>query len=111
MRGHHGQIDSAHNLRQLMEGSAIRDSHMIDDERVQDPYCIRCQPQVMGACLDLLQTCTRTLTIEANAVTDNPLILSDGAGFVSGGNFNWPWSLRKLAPSPKDGLPCWSIQP
>jgi histidine ammonia-lyase len=88
LRGHHGQIDSAHTLRQLMDGSAIRDSHVIDDERVQDPYCIRCQPQVMGACLDLLRACTRTLTIEANAVTDNPLILSDGAGIVSGGNFH-----------------------
>jgi len=88
LRGHQGQIDSAHSLRLLMEGSAIRDSHAVDDERVQDPYCIRCQPQVMGACLDLLRACTRTLVIEANAVTDNPLILSDGAGIVSGGNFH-----------------------
>ena len=88
LRGHKGQIDSAHALRLLMEGSDIRESHAVDDERVQDPYCIRCQPQVMGACLDVLRQAASTLEIEANAVTDNPLILTDGAGIVSGGNFH-----------------------
>ena len=87
LRGHKGQIDAAHALRLLIEGSAIRESHVVDDERVQDPYCIRCQPQVMGACLDLLRHCSATLETEANAVTDNPLVLGE-AGIVSGGNFH-----------------------
>lgn len=87
LRGHKGQIDAANALRLLMEGSEIRESHAVDDERVQDPYCIRCQPQVMGACLDLLRHCAATLEIEANAVTDNPLVLGE-AGIVSGGNFH-----------------------
>lgn len=87
LRGHRGQIDAAHALRALMDGSVIRESHAVDDERVQDPYCIRCQPQVMGACLDLLRHCAGTLEVEANAVTDNPLVLGD-AGIVSGGNFH-----------------------
>lgn len=86
LRGHSGQIDAAASLRQLMEGSAIRQSHLEGDERVQDPYCLRCQPQVMGACLDLLRQAGNTLRIEANAVTDNPLILDEG--IVSGGNFH-----------------------
>jgi histidine ammonia-lyase len=87
LRGHKGQIDTAAALRTLLAGSAIRESHLTGDERVQDPYCIRCQPQVDGACLDILRAVGRTLTIEANAVTDNPLVLSDGA-VVSGGNFH-----------------------
>jgi len=87
LRGHRGQIDTAAALRALLAGSAIRDSHIEGDERVQDPYCIRCQPQVDGACLDLLRSAARTLAIEANAVTDNPLVLSDGS-VVSGGNFH-----------------------
>lgn len=87
LRGHRGQIDTAAALRALMEGSAIRESHIEGDERVQDPYCIRCQPQVDGACLDILRSVGRTLEIEANAVTDNPLVLSDG-NVVSGGNFH-----------------------
>ncbi|WEX75308.1 histidine ammonia-lyase [Sinorhizobium numidicum] len=87
LRGHRGQIDTAAALRSLLEGSAIRASHIEGDERVQDPYCIRCQPQVDGACLDLLRSVAATLTIEANAVTDNPLVLSDNA-VVSGGNFH-----------------------
>ena len=87
LRGHQGQIDAAAALRTLLAGSAIRESHVEGDERVQDPYCIRCQPQVDGACLDLLRTAGRTLEIEANAVTDNPLVLSDGS-VVSGGNFH-----------------------
>ena len=87
MRGHSGQIAAASALRQLLLGSVIRDSHLEGDTRVQDPYCIRCQPQVDGACLDLLRSVAHTLEIEANAVTDNPLVLSDGS-VVSGGNFH-----------------------
>ncbi len=87
LRGHKGQIDAAAALRQLLDGSVIRQSHIEGDERVQDPYCIRCQPQVDGACLDLLRSVGRTLEIEANAVTDNPLVLSDNS-VVSGGNFH-----------------------
>ena len=87
LRGHKGQIDAGATLRSLLEGSAIRLSHVEGDERVQDPYCIRCQPQVVGACLDLLRSVARTLEIEANAVTDNPLVLSDDT-VVSGGNFH-----------------------
>ncbi len=64
----------------------IRDSHREGDTRVQDPYCIRCQPQVTGAAMDVLRQAARTLEIEANAATDNPLVLEDG--IVSGGNFH-----------------------
>ncbi|MDI7861977.1 histidine ammonia-lyase [Rhizobiaceae bacterium n13] len=87
LRGHKGQIDTAAALRTLLDGSVIRQSHIEGDERVQDPYCIRCQPQVDGACLDLLRSVARTLEIESNAVTDNPLVLSDNS-VVSGGNFH-----------------------
>jgi len=87
LRGHPGQIAFARAQRALMSGSEIRDSHRDGDTRVQDPYCIRCQPQVMGATLDLLGFAGRTLEIEANAVTDNPLVLSDGR-ILSGGNFH-----------------------
>jgi len=75
-------------MRGLMEGSDIRESHREGDTRVQDPYCIRCQPQVMGAALDLLRFAGRTLEIEANAVTDNPLVLAEEGRIVSGGNFH-----------------------
>jgi histidine ammonia-lyase len=87
LRGHQGQIDTAAALWRLLDGSVIRASHLEGDERVQDPYCIRCQPQVDGACLDVLRMAAKTLEIEANAVTDNPLVLSDGS-VVSGGNFH-----------------------
>ncbi|MEQ9488276.1 MAG: histidine ammonia-lyase [Alphaproteobacteria bacterium] len=87
LRGHAGQIEAGEVLRALMTGSEIRESHREDDQRVQDPYCLRCQPQVMGACLDLLDVIAHTLEIEANAVTDNPLVLEDG-DIVSGGNFH-----------------------
>ncbi|MCB1446858.1 MAG: histidine ammonia-lyase [Rhizobiaceae bacterium] len=87
LRGHKGQIDAAASLRALLDGSVIRESHITGDERVQDPYCIRCQPQVDGACLDILRSAARTLEIEANAVTDNPLVLADNS-VVSGGNFH-----------------------
>jgi len=86
-RGLSGQIAAAAALRALMQGSEIREAHREGDTRVQDPYCIRCQPQVAGACLDLLRQAGATLGTEANAVTDNPLVLSDGA-IVSGGNFH-----------------------
>lgn len=87
LRGHRGQIETAQRLRELLAGSEIITSHVEGDERVQDPYCLRCQPQVAGACLDLLRQAAATLEVEANAVTDNPLTLSDGA-IVSGGNFH-----------------------
>jgi histidine ammonia-lyase len=87
LRGHKGQIDAATTLRTLLAGSVIRESHIKGDERVQDPYCIRCQPLVDDACLALMRSVARTLEIEANAVTDNPLVLSDNS-VVSGGNFH-----------------------
>ncbi len=88
LRGQPGQIAAAACLRGLMAGSAIRESHRDNDERVQDPYCLRCQPQVVGACLDLLRQAGHTLRIEANAVTDNPLVLAEDGSIVSGGNFH-----------------------
>ncbi|NNE52711.1 MAG: histidine ammonia-lyase [Sulfitobacter sp.] len=88
LRGQPGQIAVAAAQRALMEGSEIRESHRDGDTRVQDPYCIRCQPQVTGAAIDLLQAAARTLQIEANAVTDNPLVLVDEGLIVSGGNFH-----------------------
>lgn len=88
LRGHPGQIRVAALMRQLMEGSVIRESHREGDTRVQDPYCIRCQPQVTGAAMDLLDFAARTLEIEANAVTDNPLVLVEEGLIVSGGNFH-----------------------
>jgi histidine ammonia-lyase len=86
LRGHAGQIEAAATMRALLDGSEIRESHRNDDHRVQDPYCIRCQPQVTGAAMDVLRMAARTLEIEANAATDNPLVLSDG--IISGGNFH-----------------------
>ena len=86
LRGHAGQIEAAATLRALLHRSAIRASHLESDHRVQDPYCIRCQPQVTGAAMDVLRMAARTLETEANAATDNPLVLSDG--IVSGGNFH-----------------------
>ena len=88
LRGHRGQIEVAAALRALMAGSSIRASHLVNDDRVQDPYCLRCQPQVMGAVLDLARAATATLTIEANGVSDNPLIFADSGEALSGGNFH-----------------------
>ena len=88
LRGHRGQIDVAGALRGLLAGSAIRDSHREGDERVQDPYCLRCQPQVMGAALDVLRQAAATLAAEANGVTDNPLVFADTQEVLSGGNFH-----------------------
>ena len=69
-------------------GSGIRASHQDGDDRVQDPYCLRCQPQVVGACLDQLRHAARVLLREANAVTDNPLVFADDGAMLSGGNFH-----------------------
>jgi histidine ammonia-lyase len=88
LRRHRGQIEVAATLRALMAGSAIRASHLEGDERVQDPYCLRCQPQVMGAVLDLLRQAATTLATEANGVSDNPLIFADDDEALSGGNFH-----------------------
>jgi histidine ammonia-lyase len=88
LRRHPGQIEAAASLRALMTGSAIRASHRVDDERIQDPYCLRCQPQVMGACLDLLRQAATTLATEANGVSDNPLVFADTGEVISGGNFH-----------------------
>jgi histidine ammonia-lyase len=92
LRGQLGQIDVAKIYRALLQGSAIRLSHLQGDDRVQDPYCLRCQPQVVGACLDTLRHAAKVLLIEANAVTDNPLVFADGPDgqgvLVSGGNFH-----------------------
>jgi histidine ammonia-lyase len=88
LRRHRGQIETAAALRNLLLGSAIRASHLVDDPRVQDPYCLRCQPQVMGAVLDLLRDAASTLGTEANGVSDNPLIFADTGEALSGGNFH-----------------------
>ena len=88
LRRHRGQIEAAQALRALMQGSAIRASHLAGDERVQDPYCLRCQPQVMGACLDVLRQAAATLADEANCVSDNPLIFAETGEAISGGNFH-----------------------
>ena len=88
LRGHPGQIHAARAQRALMDGSEIRESHREGDARVQDPYCIRCQAQVSGAAIDLLRRAGDVLQIEANAVTDNPLVLVGEGRIVSGGNFH-----------------------
>lgn len=88
VRGQPGQIATASIYRELLKGSEIRQSHLVNDERVQDPYCLRCQPQVMGACLDIINNAARTLLTEANAVTDNPLVFVDTGEVLSGGNFH-----------------------
>ncbi len=88
LRRQPGQLAVASALRALMAGSAIRASHLIDDARVQDPYCLRCQPQVMGASLDILRQASVTLEAEANGVSDNPLIFPDTDEALSGGNFH-----------------------
>ncbi len=88
LRPHPGQQLAASHYRRLLSGSVIRASHLKNDDRVQDPYSFRCQPQVMGACLDLLANAARTLTIEANAVSDNPLVFAEDGAVLSGGNFH-----------------------
>ena len=88
LRGHRGQCEAASSIRDLLTGSEIRESHIEGDTRVQDPYCIRCQPQVTGAAMDVLRQASTTLKIEANAATDNPLVLTKSNRIVSGGNFH-----------------------
>ena len=97
LRGQPGQIDVAQYYRALLKGSAIRNSHREGDDRVQDPYSLRCQPQVIGACLDQLRHAALVLVREANAVTDNPLVFAqsgdranpiDRGEIISGGNFH-----------------------
>ena len=91
VRGQPGQIEAAAAYRQILAGSEIRQSHKEGDERVQDPYCLRCQPQVMGACLDQARHVRDVLLREANAVTDNPLVFANPDGssaMLSGGNFH-----------------------
>ena len=88
LRGQPGQIDVARYYRALLAGSEIRQSHVEGDDRVQDPYCLRCQPQVVGACLDQLRHAALILVREANAVTDNPLVFAEDGVLVSGGNFH-----------------------
>ena len=89
LRGQPGQIDVASALRDLMAQSEIRESHRApdSDDRVQDPYSLRCQPQVMGAALDIMRMAGKTLQIESNGVTDNPLVMENG-DVLSGGNFH-----------------------
>ena len=87
LRGQPGQILVAESLRDLLDGSAIRASHL-DCDRVQDPYSLRCQPQVMGAVLDLLGNAAAVLEREANAVSDNPLVFTETGEVLSGGNFH-----------------------
>jgi histidine ammonia-lyase len=88
VRGHRGQIDVAAQYRALLSGSVIRQSHVHDDGKVQDPYSLRCQPQVMGAVLDVMRQVSTTLIIESNGVTDNPLVFADTLDVLSGGNFH-----------------------
>jgi len=88
LRPHPGQKLAAAHYRRLLAGSAIRASHLKGDDRVQDPYSFRCQPQVMGSCLDLLANAGRSLMIEANSVSDNPLVFAEDGAVLSGGNFH-----------------------
>ena len=88
LRGHAGQTETAACYRALLAGSEIRASHLKDDDRVQDPYSLRCQPQVMGACLDIMRSAAATLQIEANGVSDNPLVFPATGEVLSGGNFH-----------------------
>jgi histidine ammonia-lyase len=87
LRGQPGQIRVAAAIRDLLDGSEIGASHTRCG-KVQDPYSFRCQPQVMGAALDLFENAARTLTIEAGAVTDNPILFPDENIAISGGNFH-----------------------
>ena len=87
IRGHQGQIDIAACYRSLLSTSEINTSHA-DCDRVQDPYSLRCQPQVMGACLDHIRFAAKTIITEANAVSDNPLVFHEDGDILSGGNFH-----------------------
>ena len=87
IRNHESQIDCARMYRELLAGSQIRDSHR-ECHRVQDPYSLRCQPQVMGACLESIRHAKKILIKESNAVSDNPLVFFDDQTILSGGNFH-----------------------
>jgi histidine ammonia-lyase len=87
VRGQQGQIDVAAAFRELLDGSGLAAAHG-NRTRVQDPYSLRCQPQVMGACLDAMRFVARTLEIEANAVSDNPIMFPGEGDVLSGGNFH-----------------------
>jgi len=87
-RPHNGQLASAAHLRDLLEGSDIRESHLTNDPRVQDAYCLRCMPQVHGAVRDALNHARAVVEIESGAATDNPLVFPDSAEILSGGNFH-----------------------
>ena len=86
-RGQRGQRIVAARYREWLAGSALRASHL-DCDRVQDPYCLRCQPQVMGACLDQIDHAWKILLIEANGVSDTPIVFADTLQALSGGNFH-----------------------
>lgn len=88
VRGHSEQSEVAGYYRELLEGSEIRASHLEQDDRVQDPYSLRCQPQVMGAVLQQVRFQAGVLTAEANGVTDNPLVFPESGDVLSGGNFH-----------------------
>jgi histidine ammonia-lyase len=88
VRPHPGQVESAANLRELTRDSEIMASHRFDSHRVQDPYSLRCIPQVHGAARDAIRYAARVLEIEINSATDNPLIFSDDGAVISGGNFH-----------------------
>jgi histidine ammonia-lyase len=88
VRGQIAQIRVAEQLHALLAGSQIRASHLVECERVQDPYSLRCQPQVMGACLELLDGAAVVLEREANGVSDNPLVFAEDGAILSGGNFH-----------------------
>ncbi|MEO5771306.1 MAG: histidine ammonia-lyase [Burkholderiaceae bacterium] len=104
LRGQPGQIDVAAYYRRLLEGSAIRASHVDGDDRVQDPYCLRCQPQVVGACLDQLRHAALVLLREANAVTDNPLVVFDEKDLPADAADPALPGRRSSRPSPPRGL-------
>jgi histidine ammonia-lyase len=87
VRGHQAQTDVAAAYRGLLKESTIGQSHG-GCEKVQDPYSLRCQPQVMGACLQQMRFAAQTLIIEANGVSDNPLVFADSGDILSGGNFH-----------------------
>ena len=88
LRGQRGQIETARVYRDLLATSEIRKSHLVGDDKVQDPYSLRCQPQVMGACLDVMKQAAQILEIEANGVSDNPLVFPESGDVLSGGNFH-----------------------
>jgi histidine ammonia-lyase len=87
-RGQLGQAASAALLRELLRDSEIRESHREHDPRVQDPYCLRCMPQVHGPVLDAIDFCSGMIGRELNASTDNPLVFADTGEILSGGNFH-----------------------